>query len=179
MKQRLLLTFAMLMTVCTFCVAQGKEAYAVLSDEGKTLTFYYDTNKSTYGANAYELNTEYNYPGWYKDWTDGENPNKITKVVFDSSFEDARPTSTSCWFAHQEQLTEITDIEYLNTSQVTNMHEMFNCCMVLKYVELSGFDTQNVEDMSSMFNSCYSLTRIDLSRFKTSKVTNMDYLFYN
>ena len=26
MKQRILLTFAMLMTVCTFCVAQGREA---------------------------------------------------------------------------------------------------------------------------------------------------------
>lgn len=155
------------------------EAYAVLSDGGKTLTFYCDANKSSFGTNAYELNTENNYPGWYKDWDEGENPNKITKVVFDSSFKVARPTSTYYWFAHQEQLTEITDIEYLNTSQVTNMHAMFNCCMVLKYVELSGFDTQNVEDMSSMFNSCYSLTRIDLSRFKTSKVTNMDYLFYN
>ena len=63
MKQRILLTFAMLMTVCTFCVAQGREAYAVLSDGDKTLTFYYDTTKSSYGTNAYELNTEYDYPG--------------------------------------------------------------------------------------------------------------------
>lgn len=157
----------------------SSKAYAVLSDDGKTLTFYYNTNKSSFGTNAYGLNTNYNYPGWYKDWSEGENPNKITKVVFDSSFKVACPTSTYHWFAYQEQLTEITGIEYLNTSQVTNMYAMFNCCMALKYVELSGFDTQNVEDMSSMFNSCYSLTRIDLSRFKTSKVTNMDYMFYD
>ena len=178
MKQRILLTFAMLMTVCTFCVAQGREAYAVLSDGDKTLTFYYDTNKSSYGTNAYELNTEYDYPGWYKEWSEGENLNKITKVVFDSSFEDARPTTTSHWFDDQEQLTEIIDIDYLNTSQVTNMYAMFNCCWALKHVELSGFDTQKVEDMACMFNSCYSLTWIDLSSFKTSKVTDMDYMFY-
>ena len=155
------------------------EAYAVLSDDGKTLTFYCDANKSSFGTNAYELNTENNYPGWYKDWSEGENPNKITKVVFDSSFKVARPTSTYHWFAYQEQLTEIIDIDYLNTSQVTNMDWMFSNCFKLKHIELSGFDTQNVTDITGIFNSCYSLTGIDLSGFKTSKVTNMDYMFYS
>lgn len=155
------------------------EAYAVLSDDGKTLTFYCDGNKSSFGTNAYELNTEYNYPGWYKDWSEGENPNKIKKVVFDSSFKVARPTSTYHWFAYQEQLTEIIHIEYLNTSQVTNMSNMFTYCMALEHVELSGFDTQKVDNMNSMFDSCYGLTTIDLSSFKTSKVTIMNYLFYD
>lgn len=155
------------------------EAYAVLSDDGKTLTFYCDANKSSFGTNAYELNTENNYPGWYKDWSEGENPNKIKKVVFDSSFKVARPTSTYHWFAYQEQLTEIIDIDYLNTSQVTNMDWMFSNCFKLKHIELSGFDTQNVTDITGIFNSCYSLTGIDLSGFKTSKVTNMDYMFYS
>ena len=156
------------------------EAYAVLSSTGKTLTFYYDNKKKTRQetGTVYPLNTGYSMPGWYKGhaW-DEENPNKITKVVFNSSFKDARPTSTCNWFYEQEQLTKITGIAYLNTSLVTNMCSMFNGCKSLTSLTLSKFKTSKVTDMSYMFYDCGSLTKLDVSKFNTSKVKNMVSMF--
>ncbi len=152
----------------------NREAYAVLSDGGKTLTFYYDTSKNSYGANAYPLNTGNNSPRW----TNWDNPT-IEKVVFDKSFRFARPTTTFGWFQNQEKLTTIEGLNYLNTSEVTNMSEMFYNCKKLTYIPLSGFNTSKVESMASMFNSCESLTSIDGGYLFTGNVKYMDYMFYN
>ena len=155
------------------------EAYAVLSSTGKTLTFYYDNKKKTHQdtGTVYPLNTGYSMPGWYKSHGGEDNPNNITKVVFDISFKDARPTSTYCWFLEQEKLTKITGIAYLNTSKVTNMCSMFESCKSLKSLTLSKFKTSNVTDMSYMFYDCGSLTNLNVSKFNTSKVKNMVSMF--
>ncbi len=148
-------------------------AYAVLSDDGKTLTFYCDGNKDSYGENAYDLNEENCTPGWI----DYSNPDKIQKVVFTSSFQNARPVSTYDWFYNQPSLTEIVDIQYLNTSEVENMSRMFFMCSGLKELDLSGFDTQNVTDMSLMFDGCKGLTSLNLSSFDTQNVSNLEHMF--
>lgn len=153
------------------------EAYAVLSSTGKTLTFYYDNKKNTRSGHVCPLNTGDNYPEWYNDEWDEGNPNKITKVVFNSSFKDARPTSTFYWFYGQEHLTTITGIKYLNTSKVTTMESMFHNCSSLASLDLSKFKTSNVTNMSNMFYNCSSLTSLDLSSFNTSKVNNMSGMF--
>ena len=177
-KQRLIVTLLMVMFMGMQVMAQ--EAYAVLSDDGTTLTFYYDTNKSSYGTNAYDAsNTGYNYPGWYKhfNFIIEQNPNKITKVEFNSSFKNARPTSTYYWFGDQNNLTTITGISNLNTSNVTNMRSMFYHCSSLTSLDVSKFNTSKVTDMSDMFCNCRSLTSLDVSKFNTSKVTFMMSMF--
>ena len=155
------------------------EAYAVLSSTGETLTFYYDNKKKTHQdtGTVYPLNTGFSFPGWYKSHGGEDNPNKITKVVFDISFKDARPTSTFFWFFEQEQLTKITGIAYLNTSKVTNMCSMFNGCKKLTSLTLSKFKTSKVTDMSYMFYDCRSLINLNVSKFNTSKVKNMVSMF--
>jgi surface protein len=158
-----------------------KEAYAVLSNNGKTLTFRYDFNKKSYGENAYELNTvEGILPGWYQSFNPGEeNPNnKITKMVFDSSFKDATPTTLYYWFRYQKSLAEIEGINYLNTSNITYMLNLFDGCESLVSLDLSHFDTSRIQDMGEMFNCCSSLTNLDISNFNTSKVNNMYYMFH-
>ena len=155
------------------------EAYAVLSSTGKTLTFYYDNKKNTRSGSVCPLNTEEDFPEWYKEWSEGENPNKITKVVFNSSFKNARPTNTSCWFYEQENLTTITGIKYLNTSKVTNMESMFYNCSSLTSLDLSKFNTSQVTNMSGMFDHCESLISLDISNFNTSKVKLMCFMFYD
>ena len=143
MKQKLFLTLALLMTVCSFGMAQ--EAYAVLSNDGKTLTFHYDNNKSSFGTNAYGLNTYDQDPGWHKPYDDsGINPNIVEKVIFEELFQDVRPVSTYRWFHDQEKLTTIEGLEYLNTSVVLDMAEMFSQCKGLAVLDLSDFDTRNV-----------------------------------
>ncbi len=61
--------------------ASAQEGYAMYTTDNTTLTFYYDTQRSSRPGATYDLNTGYNYPDWY---TDGTNFN-VTKVVFDPS----------------------------------------------------------------------------------------------
>ena len=68
-------------------------------------------------------------------------------------------------------------MEYLNTSEVTNMSHMFNGCSGLTSIDLSTFNTSKVTTMFSMFNECSSLTSLDLSNFNTSSVNYMNYMF--
>ena len=149
----------------------AQEPYAVYNEATSTLTFKYGTKP----AGAYSLN-EGNYtPDWYKpDYNiDYYNTNIITKVVFDASFANARPTSCYEWFYGCKYLTTIEGIENLNTENVTNMGGMFKKCPALTTLDLSSFNTQNVTDMNYMFGDCTSLTKLDLSNFNTQNVTNM------
>ena len=156
-----------------YFTAAGTEAYAVYTSGNTTLTFYYDTERATRPGTKYNLNTGENEVGWK---TDGNNAN-VTKVVFDPSFANARPTTTYMWFYLMRNLQTITGMEYLNTSEVTNMAHMFNTCSSLTGVDLSGFNTSKVTDMRVMFCNCTGLTSLDLSGFNTSNVTNMFNMF--
>ena len=151
------------------------EAYACYTPSNTTLTFYYDNQRSTRTGTNYDLNTGSSYPAW----SDQVVYNNVTKVVFDPSFAGARPTSTSHWFKNLFNLTSITGMkEYLNTSEVTNMTEMFFYCRALTSLDVSSFNTAKVTDMNSMFYYCSSLTSFDLSSFNTANVTNMFSMFY-
>jgi len=46
-------------------------------------------------------------------------------------------------------------------------------CSSLTSLDVSKFDTSNVTEIHQMFGSCFDLTSLDLSNFDTSKVTNM------
>lgn len=74
------------------------------------------------------------------------------------------------------KLTEL-DLSNFDTSNVTNMSEMFSNCTNLTSLDLSNFDTSNVTDMKYMFDSCSSLTSLDISSFDTSKIEDMSYMF--
>ena len=140
-----------------------------------TLTFFL-TSKETLGENEYGI-----YGGWgTPDWV-WKNPNvaNVTKVVFDPAFANARPTNCNEWFQNYVNLTSIEGIEYLNTSQVTDMHNMFYNCYHLQTTDFSGFDTRKVKDMSNMFYNCGSLKSLDISNFNTSEVTDMRSMFYH
>ena len=49
-----------------------------------------------------------------------------------------------------------------NTSNVTNMYNMFYECSKLTSLDLSNFDTSKVTDMSDMFNGCAALKKITM-----------------
>jgi len=101
----------------------------------------------------------------------------LTTVVFDDSFQDISPTNCCKWFANCQSLQTITGIENLNTSEVTNMSEMFYDCRALTSLDLSNFNTSNVTNMEGMFFNCNSLTSLDVSSFNTSNVTDMGSMF--
>ena len=145
----------------------GKELYAVL--DGTTTTFYYDDKKAERGGARY----------WEMGWSAEKTkfPNNTTKVVFDPSVNDARPTSTSYWFDGFEKLEQIVNINYLHTDRVTNMDNMFNNCKALTELDVTGFNTANVTSMEAMFMYCSKLETLDVTNFDVSKVKNISRLF--
>ena len=144
------------------------ENYAVFDQTTGTLTFGRGTNKP---AGAYDLNEGEGQPAWINQ------SDNIKKVVFDTSFAMARPTSCYWWFAGCKNLTEIEGVENLNTRNVTSMRNMFDACSNLESLDLSNFDTQNVIYMNYMFYGCSKLTSLDLSKFNNQKVTGMISMF--
>ncbi len=84
---------------------------------------------------------------------------------------------SSYLFYKFSKLTEIENINLLDTSQVTNMYAMFSSCSSLTNLDLSDFNTSQVTNMANMFGNCRSLTSLDASNFDTSKVTNMYAMF--
>lgn len=147
--------------------------YVLLSADGTTLTFYRDSQRLTRSERTYNLNEGENAP----DWRNDGSYEGVTNVVFHESFAQARPTTTASWFAGMTQLTAITGIEYLNTSEVTSMRSMFFNCSSLTSIDVSHFDTQNVTSMRTVFYNCSGLTSIDVSHFDTRNVTIMRSMF--
>ena len=150
--------------------------YTVFDTETSTLTFKYDKNKPTESTEiqkVYDVPDVSRDPDWYKN-----HASAIKTVVFDESFADARPTRYYQWFLFCRALTDIQGIKNLNTSEVTDMGNMFNGCSSLTTLDLSGFNTQKVNWMNRMFEGCSQLTTLDLSSFNTAKVKEMNNMFY-
>ncbi len=142
--------------------------------DGTRLTFYCDNMRSARPGTIYNLNTGTTDTEWE---TAGVNTT-VTWVDFDSSFANARPTTTYSWFYNMQNLEQITGLQQLNTSAVTNMVWMFGRCSALKSLDLSSFNTANVTDMTAMFYGCSGLTSLDLVSFNTANVSSMKSMFY-
>ena len=144
--------------------------YAEFDNATGTLTFSYKVVKP---EGAYDLNVGITEPGWRT------HKNEIKKVVFDTSFANARPTSCYYWFYECKNLANIEGIENLNTEKVTNMELMFANCSTLTSLDVTKFNTANVTTFMSMFSDCSSLKSLDVTNFDTRNVTNMFYMFSN
>ncbi len=162
----------MLLALPSFAMAE-KEAWVEYDSNTNALTFCYGENKTTATGNitVYGLNSGEDNPGW---WTIA---NSVKTVTISADFADARPTTCSHWFYNMTNITEINGLQYLNTSEVTSMSDMFLACHALKTVDVSKFDTQNVTTMNAMFCQCRALTTLDLTSFDNSKVTDATEMF--
>ena len=87
--------------------------------------------------------------------------------------------NVSYMFSIFENVTAIDFGGCFDTSNVTNMGQMFYRCGNLAILDLSGFDTANVTNMGEMFCGCSSLTELDVSGFDTTNVYNMGWMFAN
>lgn len=147
--------------ICTLMplFASAQEPYAILIDNGTALEFRYDNDKSAY-RDAMDIGpfTEPIQRGW-----DGSSEG-IISIVFNESFASCSSiTSTAYWFAGLTHLETFVGLQYLNTSNVTNMQGMFWVCEALTSLDLSGFNTLNVTNMSNMFTRCSRLRTIKVS----------------
>ncbi len=90
----------------------------------------------------------------------------------------ANPNS-SYLFSGFTNVVNIIDLENLDTSEVTNMDNMFGNMNNLTSIDLTSFNTSKVTNMMGMFNFCNSLTELDLSSFDTRNVWNIASMFKN
>jgi len=151
-----------------FLDATYLQAWVKLND--KTITFYYGYKKT-----FREREGEYELSSWLNKNKEKSKP--FTKATFDESFALYQPISCRSWFYRYDNLEEIENLHYLNTSKVTTMHNMFYRCTSFKSLDLSAFETSNVEDFGYMFWRCNRLESLDVSSFDTSAATNMWAMF--
>ena len=101
---------------------------------------------------------------------------KLTEIENVNLLDTSNVTNMSSMFSYCSSLTSL-DVSNFNTSNVTDMDKMFEYCSNLINLDLSSFDTSNVTNMHCMFDDCSKLTNLDVSKFDTSKVTNMGCMF--
>ena len=148
------------------------EAYVLQNPDKTTLTFYYDPLRNTRTGTTWDIDeTDAKYY-FLSAWAGTEeHPNTTTtKVVFDASFQNYRPTTMFGWFFYYKALTTIEGLEYLNTENVTNMGSLFKGCSALTELDLTHFNTANVTYMGQMFEGCATLKTLDLKSFNTANV---------
>ena len=147
--------------------------YVLLTQDGKTLIFMYDSFSRIAVGTLYRLNYIEDEP----DWCDIYGPYKtIERVIFNPSFANYHPYHCYQWLDGLWNVSDVYYLENLKTDEVVSMHEMFHG-IADPSLDLSGFDTSKVTDMGGMFRDCQSLLSLNVSSFDTSKVTDMECMF--
>ncbi|MGX7419779.1 bacterial Ig-like domain-containing protein [Carnobacterium gallinarum] len=113
----------------------------------------------------------------FKNIYEETRPNVLEKVIFEGPVNLTGSAEKLFWDLGSK-VSEIQNLSYLNTSQVTNMAYMFANMRDLISLDVSQFDTSQVTDMAHMFMNVGKVESLDVSHFNTSKVTNMKEMFY-
>ncbi len=126
---------------------------------------------------------------WDLETADSEMKEAYTAYIQGNGKVIANPDSSYLFFGFGN--VESMELQNLDTSQVTNMSNMFRATSYmdvyygalgeksyLKSLDLTGFDTSNVTDMGYMFYYLSYLNELNLGEsFDTSRVTNMTHMF--
>ena len=97
---------------------------------------------------------------------------EVTKLVIDPGV--IAPKDSNGLFSGFQNIVGLPN---LDTSQVTDMENMFDACGV-KELDLSNWDTSKVTNMRFMFADCFNLEKINLKSFNTKNVTTMECMFF-
>ena len=106
-------------------------------------------------------------------WMSGNN------LYVASNGKIAPNPNASHMFARFINLKAINFGDNFDTSNVTNMANMFSSCRSLTNLDLSCFNTSKVTNMIRMFDGCENLVYLDLSYFHASSATNTTSMFKN
>lgn len=167
---------------------KADDAFVVWDAANATLYFSYGAVPTKGGSWTNEAGNDVTatnvWSGTQVTETGGATPNWVgsdqgtcTKVIFEKSFVNVKPTSCYWWFCNFTNLTSIEGLANLDTSEVTNMSYMFQCYQG-EYLDLSSFDTSKVTNMLQMFCGCTSVKAIVIGdKWNTTQVTVSDNMF--
>ena len=166
-------TFSVMGAAAVSRASVATPAYAILYSDGTMVFQRGNTPDSSHGTvvkswTGFETNTysAYNSTPWYSSRA------QVFRIYFKDSI---KPISTAYWFYYFTKCMEF-DLTLLDTSSVTDMHNMFQGCSMTS-LDLSNFDTRSVTNMNHMFEHCTGFKSLDLSNFNTSAVTDMGQMF--
>ena len=160
------------------------------SDDDNTLVITYDGKKAEHealGQSIYEFPTSVSSAsswGWNTDRT------SFNKVTINENFKNYNGlTSTAYMFSDFKSASVSEGFEYLDTSKVTNMGEMFknygySSTTINTVPNVENWNTTKVSNMASMFSDYgYSSTVLDkvpnVSNWTISSVSNLGQIFKN
>ena len=111
------------------------------------------------------------------DWAGAE----VQKVMFNIPIYTESNCSLDYFFSYMELLSDIINLQYLHTNNVSSMNQMFRNCMNLKWLDLSNFDMTNVTAINYMFYNCSELLKIYVGKdlWNTSNITSGNSVFGN
>ena len=92
-------------------------------------------------------------------------------------FEEGVKAAYNCSRAFVASGLMTIDVGGLDTSETTNMYEMFSECSGVDSLDLSNFNTKNVTNFAMMFYKDFGLKSLNLSSFDTTKGENLNSMF--
>ena len=139
-----------------------------LGENGKTYPIDNSGNKErSYALDTRDISISQNIKG--------VNVDEIKEIDLNANI--AIIGSANGLFKNLKNLATIKGLSNLDTSQVTNMEQMFSNCPKLTALDLSSLNTDNVVSYSSMFSGDTALTSVDLSSFKVAANTEVKDMF--
>ena len=149
-------------------IAQGEDGVPWELYENGYLLFKPETGKDTLSN-----------PNSYGDTTWRNKYGKQIKAIGFSDVVYAPKNSSLLFGTYSDGFNNLRyiDASKLDTSKVTNMHEMFYGTSSLANLDVSNWNTSQVEGMAQMFEKASSLTNLDVSKWNTSNVTTTDSMF--
>lgn len=106
--------------------------------------------------------------------------NNCSNLTIDiSKLKFGKLTNVEGLFSGCRSIVGELTLPVMDTEQCTSFMNMFHNCGASKIKGLESLNTSNVTNMSQMFGSMYSLTELDISTWNTKKVTNMSQTFSN
>ena len=131
-------------------------------------------SSSLFSINSSTVESSYDSNGDHIIGTVGHGFNPVT---FDTTHLDtSKVTDMHQMFSGMSNLTKL-DVTHFDTSKVTDMHQMFSGMSNLTKLDVTHFDTSKVTDMFGMFSGMSNLISLDVTHFDTSNVTDMSAMF--
>lgn len=166
------------------------EAFAVYSDDDKSLCFYKRAKIPTVGETFNRKTATEIYTGFEE--------NKYTASA-DESYNDSantpwsahcfeiesvvivdpgiKPKSTAFWFQHLSSCTSIIGLNKLDTSNSVSFQHMFYDMEAIKSLNVEGLNTSNSRSFDACFSHCSNLQTIDLDSWDFGKAKMCGWLF--
>lgn len=170
-----------------------KETYDCSTSNSYYTSYLTNDNKLIISGNGHKIVFPVNSNFLFSNY---DNGGKISSFTFNNDCITSYVNFMACMFSHCSSITSI-DMSNLDTSNVTNMGQMFEWCENLKTVNIGKtsainmykmfyecrhiekviLDTSSATDMEGMFFSCAYTESLDISGFDTSSATTMKDMF--